>query len=289
MKTKISVIVPVYNTKSQLKTCLDSILQQSFQALEIIVVDDGSTDDAKELILEYHHKYTNKVIPIIKENEGPGIARNIGIQHATGEYLGFVDSDDWVHPDMYHTLYKAASKGHDFILCDYVHHRIDDRRVLFRGFTGNPFSHKQAVKHSTDAAFSCNKLIKKSLFRHLMYPGGWYEDLGTIPILLTYAESPAYVRKALYYYQERCGSITNSNHSNTLDVIHAWERLLAFANPRFRQEIQYAVARNIVSFNRFKPQYASQFLAFANEHRNLFENNPYYRRAVAKGTLGRLY
>ncbi len=289
MKPKISVVVPVYNTKDQLKTCLNALLRQSFKELEIIVVDDGSPDDAKELILEYHNQYKDIIIPIIKENEGPGIARNTGIQHARGEYLGFVDSDDWADPEMYKKLYKAASKGHDFILCDYVEIQKEGQRFLLRGFTGTSFNHRQAVLHSTDAAFSCNKLIKKSLFRHLMYPDGWYEDLATIPILLSYAESPAYVDKPLYYYKVRSGSITNSNHVNTLGVVRAWERLLALANPHFRQEIEYAVATNIIAFLKFKPEYVSDFMAFAQEHRNVFESNVYYREAVNQGRIHNLY
>jgi hypothetical protein len=143
--------------------------------------------------------------------------------------------------------------------------------------------------YSTDAAFCCNKLIKKSLFDSLSFTGGWYEDLATIPILLTNAGSPAYVNKPLYYYRKRSNSITNSNHIKTLGVTRAWGRLLAQANSQYRQEIVFAVAKNILSFLKFKPKYASQFMKFAIEHKDTIASNIYYQEAIRLGELNDLY
>jgi glycosyltransferase involved in cell wall biosynthesis len=256
--------------------------------MEIIVVNDGSMDRSQKIINKYHKKYPSKIIPIRKRNEGPGIARNCGIKKARGDYLGFVDSDDWVDPDMFRKLYKAANREHDFVICDYV--EIEKKRkCVLKGFTGIFFDHCQAVMYSTDAAFSCNKLIKKSLFDSLKFTDGWYEDLATIPLLLTNAISPAYIDSPLYYYKKRSNSITNSNHMNTLGVIRAWKRLLSQANTRYQQEIVFAVARNIVSFLKFKPKYASQFMTFAKEHQDMIASNIYYQEAIRLGELNDLY
>ncbi|MCT8137621.1 glycosyltransferase family 2 protein [Anaerobacillus sp. CMMVII] len=287
---KVSIIVPVYNTKKYLKRCLDSLINQSLEDIEIIIVNDGSTDDSQKVINKYHKKYPTKIVPIVKENGGPGIARNYGIKKAKGDYLGFVDSDDWVDPSMFKKLYKLATKGHDFIICDYVKIHKGNKSHVLKGFTGSFFDHQQAVLYSTDTAFSCNKLINKKLFdKDLLYTEGWYEDLATIPLLLTNAKSPAYLREPLYYYKFRSGSITNSNNLKTLGVIRSWGRLLARANPRYQQEIVFAVARNISSFLKFKPEHTTQFLSFAKEHQDTISKNIYYQEALRQGKLNDLF
>ncbi|MEC0271443.1 glycosyltransferase family 2 protein [Paenibacillus anseongense] len=289
MTPKVSIIVPVYNTKKYLIKCLDSLFMQSLKDIEIIVVNDGSSDDSQLVINKYIKKHPDKIITLIKGNEGPGIARNYGIKIAKGDYLGFVDSDDWADPEMFKKLYNIADKGHDYIVCDYIRVQKDGSRSVFKGFSGISFDHHQAVIYSTDTAFSCNKLIKKSLFETFPFTGDWYEDLATIPLLLTNASSPAYVEAPLYYYTKRSGSITESNNIKTLGVICAWERLLTQANPRYQQELVFAVAKNILSFLKSKPNYATHFMAFAKEHQDTIERNIYYQEALRLGKIKDLF
>ena len=108
---KISVIIPVYNTKDYLYKCLDSVLNQSLDEMEILVVDDGSTDGSSDILKEYAEKYPEKIVALFKENGGQASARNLALKIAKGEYFGSVDSDDWIDPDMYETMYSSEGVG----------------------------------------------------------------------------------------------------------------------------------------------------------------------------------
>ena len=117
---KLSIIIPIYNTGIYLHKCIKSILSQKLEDFELILVDDGSKDDSGAICDEYA-KQDKRIKVIHKENEGVSIARNTGIAMAEGDYIGFVDSDDWIEVDMYNTLYKlAVSKECDIVMCDTV-------------------------------------------------------------------------------------------------------------------------------------------------------------------------
>ncbi len=166
----ISVIVPVYNTKAYLKRCIDSLLQQTYQDMEIILVDDGSTDGSGELCDSYADRHES-IRVLHKENGGSSSARNLGLDNARGDYIGFVDSDDYVDPDMYERLYagireyrvKAAQIGRDEI--DPEGNALPDICVppeqsecLFP----DKFM-EELLLHRGDCSF-CTKLIARSLF-----------------------------------------------------------------------------------------------------------------------------
>ena len=110
MKIKVSVIVPVYNVEKFIDKCLNSLVKQSLKEIEIIVVNDGSPDNSQKIIDKYVKKYPEKVQSFIKENGGQGSARNIGIVKAKGEYISFVDSDDWLDLDALEKMYSLAKK-----------------------------------------------------------------------------------------------------------------------------------------------------------------------------------
>ena len=118
---KVSVIVPVYNVEKYLKKCAESLVNQTLPDIEIIFVNDGSTDSSKNIIEHYLKNYSNKVKLVNKENGGLSSARNYGIPYATGEYIAFLDSDDYVELDMYDTLYnKAKENDFDMVECDFI-------------------------------------------------------------------------------------------------------------------------------------------------------------------------
>lgn len=112
MQPKVSVIIPVYNNEKYLRECLNSVAGQTLQEIQIILIDDGSSDKSGEICQEYISKYTNFEY-YSQENSGSAAARNHGIDHAIGEYVGFIDSDDWVEPCMFERLYKAAKRNND--------------------------------------------------------------------------------------------------------------------------------------------------------------------------------
>ena len=116
---KVSVVVPVYNVDKYLERCLDSLVYQTLKDIEIVIVNDGSTDKSAEIIKKYVQSYPNKVFAFEKENGGLSDARNFGIKKCHGNYIGFVDSDDYVSLDMFKKLYeKAISKDFDITVCD---------------------------------------------------------------------------------------------------------------------------------------------------------------------------
>ena len=117
---KVSVIVPVYNVEAYLERCLDSLVKQTLEEMEIIVVNDGTKDNSQAIIDRYAAAYPQKVISLIKENGGLSDARNYGIPYAHGEYIGFVDSDDYLNVTMYQKLYdRAAETDSDIVVCGY--------------------------------------------------------------------------------------------------------------------------------------------------------------------------
>ena len=117
MNPKISIIVPIYNVEKYLPKCIDSIINQTLENIEIILVNDGSTDSCAEIIESYANK-DNRIKVIHKKNGGQSSARNMGLDIAKGEYIGFVDSDDWLHYDMYENMYKSIKKvNSDLCVC----------------------------------------------------------------------------------------------------------------------------------------------------------------------------
>ena len=105
---KVSVIVPVYNAEKYLEKCLNSLVEQTLEEIEIIIINDGSTDSSQKIIEKYAEKYGQKIITRTKKNEGQAIARNLGIELCSGKYIGFVDADDYVCNDMFQLMYDEA-------------------------------------------------------------------------------------------------------------------------------------------------------------------------------------
>ncbi|MBU3143989.1 glycosyltransferase family 2 protein [Clostridium sp. CF012] len=282
MKPKVSVIVPVYNTEKYLEKCLNSLVQQTLDDIEIIVVDDGSLDNSQAIISKYVEQYPNKIISFKKENGGLGNARNYGLEYATGEFIGFVDSDDYVDTKMYEAMYEEALHGYDIVLCDLID---GENNSISKGFRGPSFNDKNIIMYSTDPAFACNKLFKKELFKILKFPTHWYEDLGTTPILMTYSNRIGYVESPFYYYTQRQDSITSSTSDKTLGVIQAWTRVLENANSKYMDEANFAVYRSISAFINFKPMYVDKFIEFIRKNKLDIQKNQYYMEAVKNGEI----
>lgn len=119
MQPKVSVIIPVYNIEKYLRECLESVCNQTLNEIQIIVIDDGSTDSSAAICQEFVNRYPDKIEYYYKENGGSASARNVGLDHAVGEYVGFIDSDDWVEANMYERLYTTAKENNnsDIVFC----------------------------------------------------------------------------------------------------------------------------------------------------------------------------
>lgn len=214
----ISVIVPAYNVKMYLERCMNSIIHQTYQALEIILVDDGSTDGTGELCDEIA-KRDARIIVIHKENGGLADARNAGLEIASGAFVSFIDSDDYIETDMYESMIAEMKDASVSIVeigmivtdtkgCDSL--QVSDRRLYLT--REEAFLH--LLEYGKLLSSSANKLFRRSLFDKLRYKKGiHYEDTEIIPKLLHECDHVVILDKAFYHYVLRNGSIMRSDFS----------------------------------------------------------------------------
>ena len=226
---KISVIIPVYNVKRYLKTCLDSVVNQSFQDFEVICVNDGSTDGSLEILKQYADNHDNIKI-ITKNNGGLGSARNAGLDACLGDYIFFLDSDDYIDVNALEKLYEnAISNGSDLVFNKIARfndqNNIDYKRPgydFYKTFKDDDFSnltfdYKDIKKHVLNSSFSAwSKLYNKSFldkFDDFTFPQGIaYEDVLFHVKAVTRANRMSYVNEFLYFYRNNPNSIVNNNN-----------------------------------------------------------------------------
>ncbi|MBR5089186.1 MAG: glycosyltransferase [Ruminiclostridium sp.] len=215
----ISVIVPVYNVEPYLAQCLDSLLAQTFSDIEIIVVDDGSTDGCPQICDEYSRR-DERITVFHTDNHGLSAARNLGIDNSHGEWLMFVDSDDWVEPQFCELPYRAAVENEaDLVIFDvsriFGEKRIPPSPIPVSGIV----TWQEAFEHGRPAAW--NKLYKRYLFDTIRYPvGRLFEDIAVTHKLINYAKRIVYIDDSLYNYRIHSGSI-----SKTIDERTQYEEL----------------------------------------------------------------
>ena len=218
---KLSVIVPVYNVEKYLAECVDSLLNQTLMDMEIILVDDGSKDSSGAICDHYAAENPGKVKCLHIDNGGQGRARNFALPMAQGEYLGFVDSDDWVLPDMYEKLCSRADEtGADIVACDFLE-CFDDgtEREVPGAFQDHPLSF---------AGSCCNKVFRASLVKGLRFPEErlWYEDFYFSAVMLIRAKDTEYLREPLYIYRRgQPSTMHNNNAAKNLDMIRIMNML----------------------------------------------------------------
>ena len=218
METAISVIVPVYRVEKYLPACIDSILNQTFTDFELILVDDGSPDRCPEICDEVARRDA-RVRVIHQANAGLSAARNAGIEIAHGEWLGFVDSDDYIAPQFYEKLYQTAQRTDaDCVMCsvqnvDESGKSIDSAlmRVADEVKTGQEVLQKIGRDDVTPYLTAWNKLYRRKLFNTLRYPAGRQnEDVFVFAELFCQVQRAVCVAEPLYFYRKRIGSIMNS-------------------------------------------------------------------------------
>lgn len=227
--SKVSVIVPVYNVEKYLPKCLDSLLNQTLQNIEILVVNDGSTDYSGEIIHKYAQKYPDKIKAFQKENGGLSDARNFGIERATGDYIGFVDSDDYVSPAMFEEMVKLAEKHHaEMVICNIQ--KVNEQGRIIQRLTQIPnMPEKIKLEYnfsvfSDISYFACNKLFRKNLFNGRRFKKNiHFEDIQLIPQLLLDCKTIAQTQNYHYQYLERGDSITKTHTEKGLDILKAVE------------------------------------------------------------------
>ena len=207
---RLSIIVPVYKVEPYIHKCVDSILNQSFTDFEIILVDDGSPDNCGKICDEYAQK-DERVKVIHKENGGVSSARNLGIDEAKGEYISFIDPDDWIEKEMYSEILRYVVLNDLDILCtDVCEVRESKCFVRYKFEKDLIFETKDALKKILVDEIDnspCNKIYKKAVWEDVRFPvGRRFEDVATIYKTFYKSSKVGYMQKAFYYYLKREGS-----------------------------------------------------------------------------------
>lgn len=253
---KVSVIVPVYNVEKYLKKSLDSLINQTLQELEIIIVNDGSTDGSKNIIEEYVGKCKNNIKYLEKENGGLSEARNYGIQYATGEYIAFLDSDDYVELDIYEKMYKKAKEENsDYVECDFIWEYPKKQKIDIGIIYHNK---KEMLVNARVVAW--NKLIRREIIQRnkIEFPKGLrYEDIEFFYKVLPHLNKISFVKEPLIHYIQRDTSISNVQNERTKEIFEVLENVLEYYKnndlyEEYEQEIEYTYTRLLLCSSLFR-------------------------------------
>lgn len=232
---RLTIIVPVYKVEKYLDKCINSVLKQSFQDYELILVDDGSPDKCGEMCDAYAAQ-DKRIRVIHKENGGLSSARNAGLEIASTELIAFLDSDDEIDKDMYASMLARLDQDNlDVVCCDTFIVRGEKKKFKPRYKTDKTFVDKEAVNEILNGNLdnsAVNKVYKLDLFGDIRYPEGRvYEDVATTYKLFFKAKRVGYICKPFYYYYKREGSIVASafNSKSRYDNFLGYQERLAFA------------------------------------------------------------
>ena len=274
---KVSVIVPVYNVEKYLGRCLDSLIEQTLKEIEIIVVNDGSTDRSGELADQYCARFEN-IISVSKPNGGLSDARNYGMKYVSGEYIAFVDSDDYVEKSMFEKLYtKAKNDDLDIVVCD-----------TFMDYPGNSYVLKSNLHFTDDpvrayvyaSPMACTRLVKRSVMEKFSFQKGTlYEDLNVTPTYITETSKVGFLEEPLYHYVQRENSIMNQTDFNNrlLDIFKVTAHVKAVFEEHgmydeYHEEIEYLYLIHLLR------SAVLRFLQYRNTDKYLEQINMIIRR-----------
>ncbi len=301
-EVKVSIIVPVYNVEKYLKKCLDTVINQTLKEIEIICVNDGSTDKSRK-ILEKYSKKDSRIIILDKENGGLSSARNAGMKIAKGEFLGFVDSDDWVDVTMFEKLYENAKK-YDSQMSICAVHKYDDKtkKLLYddpyftlgyfdESFDNRAFNHHETIGFMLDlCVMAWNKIYKRSFIEEhqIFFPDGLiFEDGPFFFRAFFRMQRVSLIRDFLYYYRiNRPNSIVqkgDKNFINLFDVTQSiWDEMVQ--QPYFDQ-IKYQFLEKkfhdaSYRFRLMKQEYKEDFYKRLKTFEPFFNPNTYEESGI---------
>lgn len=280
MKPVVSVIIPAYNAEKTIEKCLDSLFNQTLKEIEIIVINDCSKDNTLKIL----KKYKNKIKLIDnKKNLGPAGSRNKGLDVAQGKYIGFVDADDWVAPNMYELMSSKMNDEVDLVACSRINVTKSGEKPII-----NKNKDTDAKAFTKTSNYNCDKLFKREIIEkhHLRLPEqySYAEDFAFGIRYKYYANKMCILEEPLYYYlADSEGSITNSYKRNLLNIIKVLEEMLDFfkkenAFEKYEKELIELSAgfyvrrtREFKNFNdkKLQREFVSEFLKY---FKNNFKN-----------------
>ncbi len=288
---KVSIIISVYNVENYLRRCIDSLLAQSYQNIEILMIDDCSSDNSGNIAKEYSQKYPDRCVYIKQaQNKGAASARNTGIEKSQGEWLSFVDSDDWVHQDFIKEMLEAAINTQaDFVVCDlfYSYNNGTHKEANTLSTLTAVSSHKDKVAFLRNHA--CTRLIRKSFFIQsgLRFPEDIRrgEDIAVMVPLMTKTNKIGILNKALYYYYQRENSVSNKNTDIDLSF---YPKVIALIRENsdngfeteleyhYIQELMYGMNMLMIKDHRTTKEIKKNIKDFTRQYPN-WKNNPYLK------------
>ena len=318
---KISVVIPVYNSESYLKQCLDSAVNQSLKDIEIICIDDGSSDNSADILKEYAEN-DSRIKIITQENRGAGASRNAGILNAKGEYIYFMDSDDYLETDALEDVYNLASdKSADFVMFKIKNFNEDDGKVIDDDYYSMPYLKKLAGENTfsyddvSDIALDLcvcppGNLFKRDFIKDIEFPEGLlFEDNVFFTHALFKADSIYFYDKFLYNRRRRNDSTTSDISLKSLDTIEITNLLIdlcdEYNHPKHKKDLYYRIFHNIyyifkkadetqkeAFFKKIKAEYLKNKDKWENDY--YFKNNlnPKYRhifKCALKSTNARKF
>ena len=255
---KISIVIPCYNMEHLVEKCIDSIKNQSYTNFEAIFVDDGSQDKTKEVI-EENIKDDERMIYAYKENGGLSSARNFGLEMATGKYISFIDSDDYVEKDFLMELYNNLIENESDISVCYFYRVYENKTDLNKVQNG--------FYNLVRFPAAWNKMYKTSLFKDndITFPvGKWYEDLGTFPKLFMMTNKISIVEKPLYNYIQNSSSIIHTYDERIYSIYDIAEANEAFAKQnhlfdRYHDELEYLNVYHLLIGTVYRSSFMDDF------------------------------
>ena len=302
LKPKVSVIVPVYNTEKYLRKCLDSLTDQTLKDIEIIIINDGSKDSSPLIIKEYTEKYSERFISLTQENSGQAVARNVALKMCRGEYVGFLDSDDFVCTDMFEKMYNAAtSEKADYVACGFSEITYDEegkevelkhyecskpaysRKDMFFGAYASPWLHlyKRDVLEKSGADFP---------------QGVVYEDTAFYLNLIPYITKLAVIEEPLVYHVKHSSStMTTFKAAKVKQIFQVFDYSLIFYREngwyeKYHNELEYFCVRVLlcssmqrickVAERKERKALIKETLNYIEKNFSTFRKNRYFKGGV---------
>ena len=247
---KVSIIVPVYNVEKYIEKCLNSLVKQTMEDIEIIIVNDGSKDNSINVINKFIKQYPEKIQYLEKKNGGLSDARNYGLPYAKGEYIAFLDSDDYVEEDMYEKMYKLAKKENsDMVECDFIWEYPNKQKEDI----GQIYTNKKQMLEKVRVV-AWNKLIKTNIVieNKITFPKGYrYEDVEFTYKLVPYLNRVSFLKKPCVHYVQRENSISNLQNERTKEIFNVLDHVLDFYKKNniydeYKEELEYIYTRYLL-------------------------------------------
>ncbi len=304
----VSIIVPIFNMEKYLRDCLDTIMNQTLDSFEVILVDDGSNDASPEIIREYQQRYPQLIRSFTKENGGQATARNLGIRESKGEYIGFVDADDTVDLKMYEQMYSLAKeKDLDLVECAYRFVKIENNREVELKTYGHVRKYTSQRDMFIDSLVSpWNKLYRGDILRGngIDFPEGYiYEDTAFFVKAIPYIKTWDYIDEPFVKHFQRANSTMTGNRSlRVANIFPVLEDIWKYYDKigkvqEYMEELKFFTAKillcssldriSMVEENNIRKDLLRQTCAFLKKYAPDYRKNAYVR-ANSKGLYMRL-